>query len=152
MPTKARVDAHRGRRRGTGARAARDARPQAAAASPDAAAAGAIARTHAAASTDCAAEPRNHRELAEAILTRCDPVQIGCELLASSSEKGASVRARVFETLVNWQFGKTGAAPANDKPNLRIIWDLPCPPHEREYFGPSEEIDAAGETEPEVEP
>jgi hypothetical protein len=79
-----------------------------------------------------APEPRNHRELAQAILAQCDAVKVGRELLESSSEKGASVRARVFETLVNWQFGKTGATPSIDRPNLRIIWDLPGPPHESE--------------------
>ena len=80
-------------------------------------------------------EPRNHRELAEAIFAKCNPVEVGCDLLESSSEKGASVRARVFETLADWQFGpqQRPAAPSTDRPAVRIIWDLPCPPREREY-------------------
>ena len=73
------------------------------------------------------AEPRNRRELAEAIFSECDPVQVGRELLTSGSEKGASVRARVFEMLVDWQFGKPAEARET---KLRIIWDLPCPPRE----------------------
>lgn len=76
------------------------------------------------------AEPRNHRELAQAIFAKCDPVEIGRELLESGSEKGASVRARVFETLANWQFGKSNDGQQQGRRNVRVIWDLPCPPHE----------------------
>jgi hypothetical protein len=81
-----------------------------------------------------AVEPRNHRELAQAIAAECNLVQVGRDLLESSSEKGASVRARMFETLANWQFGpqRQASAPSTGRPAVRIIWDLPCPPHERE--------------------
>jgi hypothetical protein len=82
-------------------------------------------------------EPRNHRELAQAISAECDLVQIGLELLQSGTERGASVRARMFETLANWRFGQPAGQPAaagkagsKDGSNVRIIWDLPCPPHE----------------------
>jgi hypothetical protein len=76
--------------------------------------------------------PRNHRELAEAIFAKCDAVKVGRELLESSSEKGASVRARVFETLANWQFGKSAAEPSSGRAGLQIIWDIPGPPRESE--------------------
>lgn len=79
-------------------------------------------------------EPRNHRELAQAIFAQCDPVQVGRELLSSSSEKGASVRARVFETLADWQFGapaRTGAS-SSGAAAVRIIWNIPGPPRESE--------------------
>jgi hypothetical protein len=80
-------------------------------------------------------EPRNHRELAEAIFSECDPVKIGRELLESGNDKGASVRARVFEKLADWQFGKKPAASA-PKRRVRVIWTIPGPPHEPEL--PSE--------------
>ena len=73
-------------------------------------------------------EPRNHRELAEAIFAECNAVQVGRELLESSSERGATVRARVFETLANWLFGKPGAAGGGS--GVQVIWDVPRPPHE----------------------
>ena len=72
--------------------------------------------------------PRTHRELAQAIFSECSPVQVGRELLQSGSDKGAAVRARVFETLANWHFGKPGAPAAGN--NVRVIWDVPRPPHE----------------------
>jgi hypothetical protein len=73
-------------------------------------------------------EPRTHRELAEAIFAECGAVQVGCELLQSGSERGAAVRARMFETLANWQFGKPG--PTAGAENVRVIWDMPRPPRE----------------------
>ena len=73
-------------------------------------------------------EPRTHRELAEAIFAECSAVQVGCELLQSGSKRGAAVRARMFETLANWQFGKPGPPAAAG--NVRVIWDMPRPPHE----------------------
>lgn len=78
------------------------------------------------------AEPRNHRELAEAIFAECDPVKIGRELLESGNDKGASVRARVFETLADWQFGQKPASSAPARPRVRFIWTIPGPPRESE--------------------
>lgn len=69
--------------------------------------------------------PRNHRELAQAIFAKKDPVKVGRELLEDTSEKGASVRMRVFETLVDWLYGPQRAAAADQ--GVRIIWDLPRP-------------------------
>ena len=83
-----------------------------------------------------ASEVRSHRELAQAIFSGCDPVKVGRELLESGSEKGASVRARVFETLANWQFGapaRTGApSSSSSTAGVRIIWNIPGPPRESE--------------------
>ena len=78
-----------------------------------------------------AGEVRSHRELAEAIFSECDPVKVGRELLQSGSEKGASVRARVFETLANWQFGKAPDSSAGQT-RVRVIWSIPRPPRESE--------------------
>ena len=77
--------------------------------------------------------PRNHRELAQAIFAECNAVQVGRELLESGSERGAAVRARMFETLANWHFGKSNSAaggPPGRMADVRVIWDLPAPPHE----------------------
>ena len=73
-------------------------------------------------------EPRTHRELAQAISAECDLVQVGCGLLQSGSERGAAVRARMFETVANWQFGKSNSAAGGS--GVRVIWDMPGPPHE----------------------
>jgi hypothetical protein len=69
--------------------------------------------------------PRNHRELAEAIFAGKSPVQVGRDLLNDTSEKGASVRMRVFETFIDWLYGPQRAAAADQ--GVRIIWDLPRP-------------------------
>ena len=74
--------------------------------------------------------PRNHRELAEAIFASKDPVQVGRELLNDTSEKGASVRMRVFETFVDWLFGPQ--RPSSADQGVRIIWDIPGPEPEPE--------------------
>jgi hypothetical protein len=79
------------------------------------------------------ATPRNHRELAQAILAQCDPVKVGCELLESGNERGSTVRARVWETLANWQFGKPAQGSrgsVSGAPAMRIIWDMPAPARE----------------------
>jgi hypothetical protein len=77
--------------------------------------------------------PRNHRELAQAIFAECDAVAIGCELLGPNNERtNNSVKARIWETLVDFLFGKLAApGSASAEPKVRIIWDLPSPPHEK---------------------
>jgi hypothetical protein len=78
--------------------------------------------------------PRNHRELAEAIFEECDAVAIGRELLGPNNERASNgVKARIWETLVDFLFGKL-ATPGNTaaEPKVRIIWDLPSPPHEKD--------------------
>jgi hypothetical protein len=74
--------------------------------------------------------PRNHRELAQAIFAGKSPVQVGRDLLNDTSEKGASVRMRVFETFVDWLYGPHRAASADQ--GVRIIWDIPGPANESE--------------------
>ena len=69
--------------------------------------------------------PQNHRELAEAIFASKSPVNVGRELLNDTSDKGASVRMRVFETFVDWLYGSPRAASADQ--GVRIIWDIPGP-------------------------
>lgn len=79
-----------------------------------------------------AANPKTLQELGRAILAQCDPVKAGGELLRAESE---SVKIRALETFADWSFGaqaKPPAPPAAEKPALRIIWDLPAPPHEKE--------------------
>lgn len=76
-----------------------------------------------------AKRPRNHRGLARAIFKTRDAVTVGRELLDSES---ATVKARVWETLVTYSLGEF--APAGGGPgaggSVRIVWDLPGPPHE----------------------
>jgi hypothetical protein len=78
--------------------------------------------------------PRNHRELAQAIFEECDAVAIGRELLGPNNERASnSVKARIWETLVDFLFGKLATpGSASAEPKLRIIWDLPSPPHEKD--------------------
>jgi hypothetical protein len=85
-----------------------------------------------------AGEPRNHRELAQAIFAKCDAVKVGRELLESSGEKGASVRARMFEMLADWQFGTRPQAAEPAHPRIRFIWTIPGPPRESEIPPESE--------------
>lgn len=72
-------------------------------------------------------QPRNHRRLARAIFKECDMVAVGRELLKS---KNATVKARVWETLVHYTLGefgpKSGASPAPRE----FIWDMPGPARE----------------------
>ncbi len=68
--------------------------------------------------------PRNHRRLARAIFKERNMVTVGKELLES---KSAAVKARVWETLVNYELGEF-AAPAGAAPVRQIIWDMPGPP------------------------
>ena len=76
--------------------------------------------------------PRNHRELAQAIFAQCDPVQLGRELLESDSDRGASVKARVWETLVNFAFGQpaTASRASATPPRVRVVWNLSDPPRD----------------------
>jgi hypothetical protein len=76
--------------------------------------------------------PHSRKELAEAILAARGLVQVGRELLESTSEKGASVRLRVYEMLVDWLYGPEHSSPSEDRRKVRIIWDIPGPDHERE--------------------
>jgi hypothetical protein len=67
--------------------------------------------------------PRSHRRLARAIFKERNMVTVGQELLQS---KSATVKARVWETLVNYELGEF--APANgEAPAREIIWDSPRP-------------------------
>jgi hypothetical protein len=69
--------------------------------------------------------PRNRRELAKDIFVARDPVDVGRELLNAESE---SVKARAFETFADWYYGPAGSGGTNG--GVRIVWDLPAPPHE----------------------
>ncbi len=68
--------------------------------------------------------PRTHRRLARAIFKERNMVTVGKELLQS---KSATVKARVWETLVSYALGEF--APAAGAALVRqIIWDMPGPP------------------------
>ncbi len=68
--------------------------------------------------------PRTHRRLARAIFKERNMVTVGKELLQS---KSATVKARVWETLVSYALGEFAPA-AGAAPVRQIIWDMPGPP------------------------
>jgi hypothetical protein len=70
------------------------------------------------------------REFARAIAMKRNLVEVGSELLGKES-KGASVRARMFETTLEYLYGKPAAAPVPEQAPVRVIWDIPLiPPDE----------------------
>jgi hypothetical protein len=73
----------------------------------------------------------NGRQLAKAIAEKCDLVTVGSELLTEGEAKGASVRARMFETTVEYLYGKPAAAPAPPIEQFRVVLDMPCPERDR---------------------
>ena len=66
------------------------------------------------------------RELAAAVFRRCDVAEIARSLLENGAAKGASVRLRMWEKLVELYFGKPASAPkrGEEKPEVEIIWDI----------------------------
>jgi len=77
----------------------------------------------------CCKHPRNHRRLARAIFAERDEVTVGRELLKCES---ATVKARIWETLVNYSLGEFASAGGAGKGgSVQIVWDMPAP--DREY-------------------
>jgi hypothetical protein len=75
------------------------------------------------------------QELAAAVANKCDLVEVASALLGGKEEpKGASVKARMWETVVEYLYGKPASAPAAETQPLRIVWDLPAPDRERGDF------------------
>lgn len=66
------------------------------------------------------------RELAAAVFRRCDVAEIARSLLENGTAKGASVRLRMWEKLVELYFGKPAKVQkrAEEKPEVEIIWDI----------------------------
>lgn len=71
------------------------------------------------------------RQLAKAIAQKCDLVAVGSKLLRDGEAKGASVRARMFETTVEYLYGKPAAATTPEAAKVVFIWDMPCPAREK---------------------
>lgn len=67
------------------------------------------------------------RQLAKAIAQQCDLVAIGSKLLRDGDAKGASVRARMFETTVEYLYGKPAAAASDEPADVNFICDIPRP-------------------------
>ncbi len=74
------------------------------------------------------------RALAEAVFAEQDPVEVACGLLNGDGAKGDSVKARVWEKLLEYRFGRPAAMPAASAEGgaPRIILDLPRPERERD--------------------
>nr|HEV7954849.1 hypothetical protein [Candidatus Acidoferrales bacterium] len=67
------------------------------------------------------------RQLAKAIAQQCDLVAIGSKLLRDGNAKGASVRARMFETTVEYLYGKPAAAASDESAEVHFVCDIPRP-------------------------
>lgn len=70
------------------------------------------------------------REFAQALAMKRNLVEVGSELLSGKETKGASVRARMFETMLEYLYGKPAAAPEPEQAPVRVIWDIPLIPPE----------------------
>jgi hypothetical protein len=71
------------------------------------------------------------REFVQALAMKRNLVEVGSELLSGKETKGASVRARMFETMLQYLYGKPAVAPAPEQAPVRVIWDIPLiPPDE----------------------
>jgi hypothetical protein len=75
--------------------------------------------------------PKTQRELARAVFARHNPVDMACELLESDGKKGSSIKARVWEKLVEFGFGKARVEPA-PVDDIPIVWDIPGPDREKD--------------------
>lgn len=71
------------------------------------------------------------RQFAKAIAEKCNLVGIGSALLQGKETKSASVRARMFETTLEYLYGKPAAAQTPEPPPVRIILDMPAPDREK---------------------
>jgi hypothetical protein len=72
------------------------------------------------------------REVAAAIAKKYDLAIVGARLLSGSGEnKGASVSLRMFETTMEYLFGKPSSHPHQEgTAPLQVIWDMPAPARE----------------------
>ena len=72
------------------------------------------------------------REVAAAIARQYDLAIVGGRLLSGNTEqKGASVSLRMFETTMEYLFGKPSSHPHHEESaRPRIIWDIPAPARE----------------------
>ena len=70
----------------------------------------------------------NVQDLMKAISAQRNLVEVGSALLGSGETKGASVRARMFETTLEYLYGKPAAAPAPQELPVRVVWDIPMDP------------------------
>jgi hypothetical protein len=66
------------------------------------------------------------RDLAAAIFEKCDVAKIAVLLLTGNASKCNSVRARVWEKLVELYYGKPGSsAGKEDDTEFQVVWDIP---------------------------
>ena len=77
--------------------------------------------------------PLDARELAEEVFAQKDPVTVAVDLLDSGkATKNASVKARVWEKLLEYRFGRPAAMSDGSEDDAPlIVLDLPRP--DREY-------------------
>ena len=70
----------------------------------------------------------NVKDLVKAITMERNLVEVGSALLGNKETKGASVRARMFETTLEYLYGKPAPAPSPEDLPVRVVWDLPMLP------------------------
>jgi hypothetical protein len=70
----------------------------------------------------------NAREFAKAITKKRNLVEVASALLGSVETKGASVRARMFETTLEYLYGKPAVEAPPDPVPVRVVWDIPMNP------------------------
>jgi hypothetical protein len=70
----------------------------------------------------------NAREFAKAISKKRNLVEVASALLGSNETKGASVRARMFETTLEYLFGKPAVEAPPEPLPVRVVWDIPMNP------------------------
>jgi hypothetical protein len=70
----------------------------------------------------------NAREFAKAITKKRNLVEVASALLGSNETKGASVRARMFETTLEYLFGKPAVETPPEPLPVRVVWDIPMNP------------------------
>ncbi|HET9401949.1 MAG TPA: hypothetical protein VFO34_13460 [Candidatus Acidoferrales bacterium] len=69
-------------------------------------------------------------EVAAEIASRCDLVKVGCELLRGGAEsKGASVKLRMWESVMKWLYGAMPAAndARDNRSEMSAGWDWRLP-------------------------
>jgi hypothetical protein len=78
--------------------------------------------------------PKDARALADQVFAQLDPVELACALLRNEEQpKNAGVKARVWEKLVEYRFGRPAPmSDSSDDDGPCIVLDVPRPAREYE--------------------
>jgi hypothetical protein len=81
-------------------------------------------------------EYETSKDLAVAVFQKCDVAKIAAQLLSGDAAKCGSVRARVWEKLVELYYGKASASSGKDEEDdteFRVVWDIPPLPETEQH-------------------